>query len=543
MPRRKLSSAAPEMVAGSINHYPARIGPRSTRYLGGPIAHNELIRHLLSTGAVDRVDLFPASGPGPGQPHEREAFRHFASADYLGAPRAPRLSSWEQMLTTGPPSVFVSSLPWTQRLAQLRLPSGAPRPGIASVIHSVPWPDLLATYWSLGATSAEADVVVATSRAAEKAIRQLLDWSNTIGPTRRHVRIARIPLGVGADDLPASAARTARDELGIGADEIVILFLGRLDPVYKADLSPLLVAVHGLPREPPSVRLVIAGSDDRGYAATLQQLAQDLGIAAIVRVVSSPDAGRKAALLACCDIFVTPSDNIQESFGLTVLEAMACSKPVVASDWDGYRDLVLDGETGFLVRTVLYRPCLDAADLFLPVDPSTQFTTGFLASQTIVDVRELTDKLAVLVRSPELRTGMGEAGRRRVIAEFSWPMVATRYRELFDEQVRINRRAPKPLPGPLANAFGHYSTTIIDAATKVQATTVPAVNEILTSGVAGPADAAKALLDRARRPIEIADLAQEAPGHAMVMRLLKLGILGAVESGPVRRNSRVRTRD
>ena len=65
-----------------------------------------------------------------------------------------------------------------------------------------------------------------------------------------------------------------------------------------------------------------------------------------------PEATRRSVWHAA-DVFVSPSDNIQETFGLAVLEAMASGLPVVASDWDGYRDLVADGETGFLVPTAM----------------------------------------------------------------------------------------------------------------------------------------------------------------------------------------------
>ena len=57
--------------------------------------------------------------------------------------------------------------------------------------------------------------------------------------------------------------------------------------------------------------------------------------------------------LAAADLFCSPADNLQETFGLSVLEAMASSLPVVASDWNGYRDLVVHGSTGWLV------PCRD----------------------------------------------------------------------------------------------------------------------------------------------------------------------------------------
>ena len=58
----------------------------------------------------------------------------------------------------------------------------------------------------------------------------------------------------------------------------------------------------------------------------------------------------KADLLAAADILVAPTDNTQETFGLSLLEAQSAGLPVVASRFDGYKDLVVDGEDGFLDR-------------------------------------------------------------------------------------------------------------------------------------------------------------------------------------------------
>ena len=61
------------------------------------------------------------------------------------------------------------------------------------------------------------------------------------------------------------------------------------------------------------------------------------------------------------DLFVTVSDNLQETYGLTVIEAMASGLPVVAAGWNGYQETVRHGETGFLVPTHMVRTRDDEA--------------------------------------------------------------------------------------------------------------------------------------------------------------------------------------
>ncbi|HRE90473.1 MAG TPA: glycosyltransferase, partial [Myxococcota bacterium] len=69
---------------------------------------------------------------------------------------------------------------------------------------------------------------------------------------------------------------------------------------------------------------------------------------------------QKQACMAAADVFVSLADNVQETFGLSVIEAMAAGLPVVVSDWDGYKDTVRDGEDGFRVTTTM--PPVGAAD-------------------------------------------------------------------------------------------------------------------------------------------------------------------------------------
>ena len=110
-------------------------------------------------------------------------------------------------------------------------------------------------------------------------------------------------------------------------------------------------------------------------------------------------------------MFVSPSDSIQETFGLSVIEAMASGLPVVASDWDGYRDLVEDGRTGFLVPTTTVAGATATATARLLIGELNY--DHFLAEcsqATAVDIAGMGAALTRLVSEGDLRLGMGAAG-------------------------------------------------------------------------------------------------------------------------------------
>jgi starch synthase len=135
----------------------------------------------------------------------------------------------------------------------------------------------------------------------------------------------------------------------------------------------------------------------------------------IEKMVSKPEA---IQLYSHARVFCCPS--VYEPFGIINLEAMACHTPVVASATGGILEVVVDGETGYLV----------------PFEPNA--TTGFPAKPEQF-ARDLAAKLAELFDDPERCRQFGEAGRKRVEEMFAWSAIADQTIELYQKLIQTRR--------------------------------------------------------------------------------------------------------
>jgi hypothetical protein len=203
-------------------------------------------------------------------------------------------------------------------------------------------------------------------------------------------------------------------------------------------------------RAPAGARVVLVLSgwfadetQRRAFSEQAQAVAPDL----VIRLVERPETG--TTLRNAADLFTLLSDNVQESFGLAPVEALAAGLPVVGTDWDGLKDTVQDGVTGFRVPTTLAGPMPDLAERHeAGFDSYDSFIAG-IAQFTAVDVPAAEAAFATLIADPARRAAMAQAARRDALERFDWPVVIGRWRALWEELARIRRGARAERAAPL----------------------------------------------------------------------------------------------
>ena len=299
------------------------------------------------------------------------------------------------------------------------------------------------------------DALVCTSRSALQVVKAAMScmherlerrFQQTLPPPNGP-QLPLIPLGI--DPQPfhwqgrfanrQEQRLQARQKLGLSPSARVVLFLGRLSFHSKAHPLPLYRALDRLSADHELVLLECGHIFNAEIGAAYDQLRQRFPRLTLRRLggLTAASEEEKNLALAAADLFCSPADNLQETFGLSVLEAMASSLPVIASDWNGYRDLVLHGTTGLLV------PCRDLLQVQHQPDALDRSfnlglqdydsTVGLRSLGVVLDHAALEKALENLLAAPERCAAMGQAGRERIEKVFAWPVVSEQYRQLWSE--------------------------------------------------------------------------------------------------------------
>lgn len=297
------------------------------------------------------------------------------------------------------------------------------------------------------------DALICTSSAARSLVRNILERQAAYLADRFGARIVHrpmlpvIPLGVHAEEFEQreSMHQPARAQLGIGHDETVVLFVGRLSFHAKAHPMASYQALEAVSRASGAKLVLIeAGIHANDYIKNAFTEASK-ACSPSVRTIQIDGKNNEAIQLAWCaaDIFCSLSDNVQETFGITPVEAMAGGLPVIASDWDGYRDTVDHGVTGFLVQTIQPPPDfnIDLAIRHAFEIDSYDMYCGHTSMQVGVSIDGVVKALEALM-DPALRKSMGEAGKLRVQKLYDWRMIIPKYDELWAQLTEEIASAP-----------------------------------------------------------------------------------------------------
>jgi starch synthase len=402
------SGAPPRRVALLTREYPPDV-------YGGAGVHVEYLARELAKLVDVTVHCFGADRPPGDGPN---VVAHEPWAELAGStPFAAALEALSIDLTmaaTSGDAELVHSHTWYANLGGhlAKLVHGIPH---VATVHSLepmrPWKaeqlggGYAVSSWCERTALEAADAIIAVSAEHRS---DLLRCYPAVDPDR----VSVIGNGIDTDEFQPDPGEDLLERNGVDVGRPYVLFVGRV--TRQKGLTYLLDAAGKLDSHAQLV-LCAGAADTPELAAEIQTKLEQVraardGLVLIRRMVSRPEL---VQLLSHASVFVCPS--IYEPLGIVNLEAMACATAVVATATGGIPEVVEDGVTGLLVP-------------FDPVDDPSRVPRD---PERFVD--DLAERINVLLADPELARQLGEAGRRRAVAEFGWRVVAERVEALYGQ--------------------------------------------------------------------------------------------------------------
>ncbi len=244
-----------------------------------------------------------------------------------------------------------------------------------------------------------ADRIASTSEAMARQVRKLLNNDS-------------LPIDITPFGVDVSSFYHSRDYLKPQNRPFVIGLVKTLKPVYGIEylirsIPPLLEQLNQA--DPDLARQIQIHIYGEGPLETsLKSLVSELSLDEIVQFKGYVEHAKLPAILAGMDLYCLSSLN--ESFGVSAVEAMASGLPVVATDTEGFRDIILHGKTGLIVP---------------PADPKALAAAMF--------------KLCI---DSGLRQCYGIAGQLRARELFDWEQNVTRMETIYQEMVGKRTQSP-----------------------------------------------------------------------------------------------------
>ncbi len=301
----------------------------------------------------------------------------------------------------------------------------------------------------------EGDAIIACSRATAAAVDDAYDLPYKVLACRR-----RIDSG---DLRPAKPGEkeAARARFGLPQGMPLGMFLGRITPAVKGELTLLVDTLVGRPGG-----LIVTGVTNMpGYSEVLQGYAQMRGVADRVFFHGRIPPSDRAAWYHAADLFLFPGDCVNEAFGQTTIEALACGLPVIQSAWDGLKETIAEG-VGTHVSTIAAPAPERLEHLSVALETPGQFLA--LAQATVVDRDEWYAAYDYWIASEEKRKVGGSMARQLFESTFDPPIIEAQYIALLEKclegattgQRKSRRVEPGPLQVDYSSALRHYTSVL-----------------------------------------------------------------------------------
>lgn len=448
---------------------------------GGMMSVAASLRRFIAEQSVEALEAFLPPALMVKTEPLREAARRFLPPEKRGqgALRFYPLHSLPEVWSDGAPRLLYcadAELMAAHRYLRDRYATG-PMPILAdthSLSHHSFWSALrpIAT-----APEVPYDSIICRAPSTEESLRRGFDWLRVSEglPPGFPCRLESIPYVLDMElfqPTDSAGQADARRILGLPATGQITLFFGRVTAYSKGDLLPLLECFKRASARDDDYLLIVGREFPTGYLDKLREAGEELGLGERLLLVGEVRPKMRPLFFRAADIFVFPGETTVETYGNTVVEAMACGLPVIVSDWDGLRRHVRDGETGFLVPTY-WMPGLDRIEAFSPL--STRWSAQLMLGQMVwVDTDVLTGTMQQLLDDAPLRRRMGEAGRAFAEEMYSQARVMGQWQALWAEVEELARHetpeqkrerqagaARIGLPMPYMHLFDHYATGVL----------------------------------------------------------------------------------
>jgi len=301
------------------------------------------------------------------------------------------------------------------------------------------------------------DAIICTSDCVLDTVKKVIDDSyNNLSNKFKigdpvYPQLPVIPLGIDKDEFIFSEEfiKESRKDLNISDEDIVVVYVGRLSFHAKAHHLPMYLSLEQCAKElkdGQKIHIIQTGWFANDWIKeTFINEGKLICPSIEFHFLDGKDQNNKYKSLASGDIFISLSDNIQETFGITPLEGMASGLPVLVSDWDGYKSTVRDNIDGFRVKTIMLGNGYgqDLAFNHMMGSLSYDHYVGMSVHRVAIDVNDCINKLVLLIKDKTKRKKMGESGKQRVNEIFNWPIILKQYRELSQELNNIRETKSK----------------------------------------------------------------------------------------------------